>query len=151
MTSVKVLEMYVLAVINSKLKILRERVYNRCANAVQTARYLVSAAAELTACVQYRINNGRRRNTLLWVNARRDTASVIGNSDYVALEYLDIYLRTVACKSLVDSIVNYLVYKVVQTARTCRADVHTRSFAHSLKSLEHLYLIFVIVVALIHL
>ena len=143
--------MYVLAVINSKLEPFRQRVNNRSADAVQTAGYLISAAAELTACVQYRINNGRRRNTLLWVNARRDTASVIGNSDYVALEYLDIYLRTVACKSLVDSIVNYLINKVVKSPRACRADVHTRSFAHSLKSLEHLYLIFVIVVALIHL
>ena len=79
----------------------------------------------------------------------RDTASVIGNSDNIAFQYLNGYLGTVACQRFVDRVVHYLVNEVVESPGTCRADVHTRSFADRFKSFEDLYVVFIVVVVLL--
>ena len=55
------------------------RIYNRRTDTVQTARYLVSAAAEFTAGVKNCKYNFDCRNTLLWVNTDRNTTTVICN------------------------------------------------------------------------
>ena len=96
LTAFKALEVDMLAVVNGKLEVFRECVNNRRANAVQTACHLISAAAaELTACVEYSINNGSRGDALLGVYTRRDTASVINYPYNVIGEYIDDYLGAV--------------------------------------------------------
>lgn len=142
MTAVfKTLEVYLLAVIYSKLKPLGKCIYNRRTNAVQTARNLISAAAEFTACVQYRIYDCSGTYLLLGVNTRRNTTSVIRNLYNVTGEYLYVNFCTIACECLVNSIIDYLVYKVVQTALTSRTDIHTGSFSYCLKTLKYLDII----------
>ena len=107
------------SVINCKLKIFREGVYYRRTNAVKSACYLISAAAELSTCVENGINYRCSRYFLLWVYTCRDTTSVIGNSDNVPGKYLYFYLSAISCQCLIDSVVNYLVDKVVKSLWTC--------------------------------
>ena len=86
------LEIHVLAVANLDLEPLGKRVNNRCAYAVQTARYLVTAAAELAARVEHGENDCNGRQTRLAVNSYGDTASVVGDADNVARLDNDVYL-----------------------------------------------------------
>ena len=81
------------------------------ADAVQTAGDLVAVAAEL-----------------------------ILDADNIAREYLNIDIRAEARESFVYGVVDYLIHKVVQAARTRRADVHTGALADRLKSLKNLNL-----------
>ena len=116
---------------------------------METAGYLVAAAAEFTACVEYGINDCCSRYALLRVYTYGDASSVIGNADYIALKYLYGYLGTVACKGFVYGVVHNLVNEVVESAGTCGTDVHTRSFADCLQSFEDLYVVFIVVVVLL--
>ena len=119
-------------------------VYNRCTNTVQTAGNLVSLATELTARVEHGIYNLKGGKAKLLIHTRGDASSVVlygyaavaveGNRDAV----------TLTRKRLVNGVVHYLVYKVVQTPDRGRADIHTRSFSDRLKSLKDLYLAIVI-------
>ena len=138
-----------LTVIDSQLKVFRQRIYNRSTDSVKTSCYLISAAAEFSACVEDSINNCSRRNLLLRVYTCRNTTSVIGNSDNIARQKFYIYERAVACKSLVDSVINDLINQMMQSLRSCRADVHTRSLSYRFKTFKYLYLIFVIVIVLV--
>ena len=52
---------------------------DRGAHAVQTARDLVTAAAEFAARVQFGVDHLERRDPLFGVDARRDAASVVGD------------------------------------------------------------------------
>ena len=110
------------------------------ADAVQTAGDLVAVAAELTAGVQDGQNDRHGGDAHLFVHAHRDTASVILDADNIAREYLNIDIRAEARKSFVYGVVDYLIHKVVQTARARRADVHTGALADRLKSLKNLNL-----------
>ena len=47
-----------------------------------------------------------------------------------------------ARKRLVDGVIDYFVYKMMQTSHRRCADIHTGAFADGLKPLEHLYLTF---------
>ena len=82
----KTLEMDMLAVLYGQFEPFGKCIYYRCANAVKTACDLISAAAELTACVEYRINYRCGRNALFRVDTRRDSSTVIGNFDNIAGE-----------------------------------------------------------------
>lgn len=142
MTAVfKTLEMYLLTIIYSKLKPFRKCIYNRRTYAVQTAGNLISASAELTACMKYRIYDSSRTYLFLRMNACRYTTSVIGYFNNISGQYLNVYFGTIACKGFVYGIVHYLVYKVMQTAFTCRADIHTRSFSYRFKTFKYLNII----------
>src|SRR5699024_2863758 len=67
---------------------------NRSAHTVQTAGYLVSAAAELTACVKNGEDNLYSGNPFFLVDAHRDPSSVIPHSDGVIFIYK--YLNGIA-------------------------------------------------------
>ena len=110
------------------------------ADAVQTAGDLVAVAAELTAGVQDGQDDRHGGDAHLFVHAHRDTASVILDADNIAREYLNIDIRAEARESFVYGVVDYLIHKVVQAARTRRADVHTGALADRLKSLKNLNL-----------
>ena len=96
---VEALEMDMLSVLYSKLQPFGQSIYNRRTNAVETARYLISAAAELSACVKNGINNGSCGYALLGVDTRRNTTSVIRYLDNIPLEDIYGYLRAVACSA----------------------------------------------------
>ncbi len=115
---------------------LAERVDHRRADAVQPARDLVAAAAELAARVQLGEHQLEPGLLLGGVHVDRDAAAVVdhrhrvvavqGHDDGVALPR----------ESLVDGVVDDLADEVVQTARVGRADVHPGALAHRLEPLE---------------
>ena len=65
-------------------------------DAMQTARHLISAAAEFAACVQNRIDDGCRRDALFRVNARRNAASIVDDTDDILRQNLHINAVAVA-------------------------------------------------------
>ena len=88
--------------VNFNFKPLRKRVYNRRADAVKTARNLVSAAAELTACVKNGEYYLESAFTCLFLDVNGNTASVIRNADDIALFDINLDVSTVSCKRFVD-------------------------------------------------
>ena len=135
------LEVDILAVADSDLEPFGQRVDDRCTDAVQTAGHLISAAAELTAGMQYGKDDRDRGQTHLGIDADRDTAAVILNADDVAGQDRNIDLIAIACQRLVDRVVDDLIDQMMQTAFTGGAYVHTGAFTDSFESLEYLDLV----------
>ncbi len=126
---------------------LGERVDDRQADAVQAARHLVAAAAELAAGVQLGQHHLQRRALLGGMHVDGDAAPVVehrhravgvqGGDDQVA----------VAGQGLVDGVVDQLPDEVVQAPVVGRADVHAGTAAHRLQPLQHLDLLRPVVAA----
>ena len=111
---------------------------------MKTACDLISAAAELTSCVEDSINYRCGGDALFRVDTGRDSSSVIGNFDNIAGENFYIDLGAVACERFIDSVIDYFIYKMMKSLRTGRTDVHTRSYSYRFKSFQDLNLIFII-------
>ena len=69
---------------------------------MQTARNLVTAAAELAACMENGEYNRNGRKSCFAVYADGNTTSVVGYSDDVAVLDYNVDFGAVACKSLVN-------------------------------------------------
>ena len=123
-------------------KPLGQRVNAGHTHAVQTAAYLVSAAAELTARVQLGKTQFHRRYAFLFVNAAGNTASVVFDGKRTVFVYGNIYVIAVTCQRFVDRVIYNLDGQVMQPLDVSRADVHTRSFANRFQSFQNLYLLF---------
>ena len=122
-----------------------QRVDNRRADAVQAARHLVSAAAELTARVQLGEHQRHSRDPELWVDTRGDAASIVPHADDVPLQDFHLDFGTDARECLVDRVIDDLIDQVVQAPWPRRPDVHARAFAHRFKPFEYLYVVFIVV------
>ena len=96
------LEVNIFAVTNLDFEPLGKCVYNRRTYAVQTARNLVTASAEFSAGVENCEYNRYSRESCFAVDTDRNTTSVVGYSDDVAVLDYDVDFGAVACKSLVD-------------------------------------------------
>ena len=117
----------------------RQRVHDRHADAVQAARDLVAAAAELAARVQRGHHDlGRRLALVLRVLVDRDAAAVVGDAHAAVGQQRHVDARADAGHRLVDRVVDDLPDQVVQAGRAGRTDVHARPFAHRIEALEHL-------------
>ena len=105
-------------------------------DAVQPAGDRVARAAELAAGVQHGQDDLDGRPTLALDDADGDAAAVVDDADTpVGLQrHLDVV--AVPGERLVDRVVHDLVHQVVQTTRTGRADVHARTLADRLETLE---------------
>ena len=117
---------------------LGKRVYNRRAYAVETTGNLITAAAELTACMQHGKDNFQRGTARLRLNVYRDTAAVIGDGDGVALVDGDSDLTAITRQGFVDGVIHDFVHQVMKARRRRGADVHTGALADSLKTFQYL-------------
>ena len=108
------------------------------ADAVQTAGNLVAPAAELSARVQHRVDDLERWLARLLLNVHGDAAAVIGHTDALAVFDGDLDMRAEARERLVDGVIHDLVYKVMQTARARRADVHAWAHTHRFQTFKDL-------------
>src|SRR6185436_16143260 len=114
-----------------------QRVDDRDADAVQSARHLVAAAvAELAAGVEHGEDHLEGRPALLLHRRNRDAATVVDDGDRVVGMDRDVDLRGVAGQGLVDGVVDHLVDEVMQTAHAGRPDVHAGALADGLETLE---------------
>jgi len=106
-------------------------------DAVEAARDLVAAAAELAAGVEDRVHD------LEGVLAGRmlpdgDATAVVHHDDRSVLPDRDLDLRRMAGHRLVDRVVDHLPYEVVETPKIGRADVHARPASDRLEPFEDL-------------
>ena len=124
----------------------REGVDDGRADAVQSARDRVAAAAELAAGVQHGEHDLDGRLALGLVDVDRDAAPVVDAADSAVGKDRDDDRVAVAGHRLVDRVVDDLLHEVVETARTGRADVHAGALADRLESFEHLDLVGPVVV-----
>src|SRR5215207_937108 len=120
-----------------QLELLGERVDYRDADAVQSARDLVSTAvAELAAGVQRGQNDLRGGLALLLHPIHGDPAAVVRHGDAVVRVEGDRDLLGVARDRLVHGVVHNLVDEMVEAAGAGGADVHAGSLADGLEALE---------------
>ena len=92
---------------------LRQRVHDRHADAVQTARHLVGAVLELAAGVQHRQRDFGGRLAAL-VHVGRNAAAVVDDGDRVVEMNRDVDFGTEAGERFVDRVVDDLVNQVMQ-------------------------------------
>ena len=75
------------------------------------------------------------------VDAYGDTAAVIDDRDAVSLVDDDLYFRTETGQSLIHRIVHDLIYQMMESPYGSASDVHSRSFADCLQTLQDLDLV----------
>src|SRR5690606_10877185 len=115
----------------------RQGVDHRHTYAVQTAGDLVGVVVELTTGVQHSHDDLGGRNTFLFMNIDRNTATVVlyGNG-FVGVDD-DADFRTVTSQSLIDGVIHQLKDHVMQAGAIVGiTDVHTGPFAHRVESFE---------------
>ena len=119
------------------VELLRQRVDDRDADAVEAAGDLVAAAvAELAAGVENGQHDLDGRLALLLHHRDGDAAAVVDDRDRVVGVDRDVDLVAVAGQRLVDRVVDDLVDQVVQPARAGRSDVHARPLADGLEPFQ---------------
>ena len=119
-------------------ELLRERVDDGDADAVQAAGHLVGVVVELAACVQDGEDDLEGRLLLGLVDVDGDATTVIDDGDRVVGMHRDRDLGAVAGHGLVNRVVDDLPHEVVKTRGRGGTDVHARSHADGLEALEDL-------------
>ncbi len=132
------LTVYLAVFIDLDVQPFGKRVDARHTDAVQTARHLVSAAAELTARVQLGQNDLDRRHLFFGVYLDGYAAPVVRDGDRAVARDLDEYLVAVPRERFVDGVIDYLGYEVMQTVFVGRTDIHARTLANGLEPLQYL-------------
>ena len=127
--------------INAHLKPVRQRIYNGCTNAVQTAGYLVPSAAELSACVQHRKDNLNGRKARLMIDADRNTTAVVDDGDGVVRVNRNVNIFAVSCQCLVYRVVDNLIDQMVKSPCGGTADIHTWALPYGFQTLQNLNLV----------
>ena len=105
---------------------------------METARHLVSVAAELTACMQdgeYDLDSG---DLFLGMLIDGDTATVVPNGDRVVFADPNLDFAAVTRKRLVDGVVDNLVHEMMEAAGAGGADVHAGTHADRFETLQNL-------------
>ena len=124
--------------LDGHVELVRERVDDRDADAVQAAGDLVAAAlAELAAGVQDREHDLEGGLALLLHLRDGDAAAVVDDGHRVVRVDRHRDGVAVARERLVHRVVHNLIDKVVQPAHPGRADVHARTLADGLEALEN--------------
>ena len=122
------------------LQLLGERVHDRHADAVQSARHLVGVLVEFATRVQHRHRELDAGNFFGGMDVDRNSAAVIDDGDRIVGVDRHVDHRRMARQRFVDRVVDYFVNQVVETSRGRRADVHAGTFANCLETFENLYL-----------
>jgi hypothetical protein len=133
------LAMLVAVAIDRQRQMIRQRVDDRHADAVQPAGNLVAVVVEFAAGVEHRHHDFGRRAPFFGLDADRDAAPVVDHADRaVAVDrHLDVIAES--GQRLVDRVVDDFENHVMQTGSIIGvADVHARPLANGLESLQDL-------------
>ncbi len=116
----------------------RQGVDHRNADPVQPARHLVGILVEFPAGVELGHDDLGRRHALLFVDAGRNAAPVVGDgAGAVGVERHRHELR-IAAQRFVDRIVDDLVDHMMQAGAVVRvADIHARPLADCVEAAQH--------------
>ena len=115
----------------------RERIDAAHAHPVETARNFVTVGIELPAGMQLGHHHLRRRHAFFFVDAHRDSASIVDHRNGVIVvdDYRD--FRGKAAQSFIYRVIDYFIHQVVETHLARRADIHRRTQPHRLQPFEH--------------
>src|SRR5215469_9733022 len=117
-------------------KLFAQRVDDRGAHAVQTARHLVNAAIELAARVQNRVHDFQCRALLRRMHIDGDAAAVIFNRDPIVAMNDDVDFIAEAGQCLVHRVVDDFNHQVMESALGGIADIHARTLAYRFEPLQ---------------
>ncbi len=120
-------------------KVGSQRIDHRYADTVQTARCIISFAAEFTARMQRRHNHFKGGFVFIFrVRVNRNTAPIIAHGQAIALHELDFDKAGMTGHRFVHRIVDDLGEEMVHGAAVCAANIHARAAAHRLQPFKHL-------------
>ena len=120
-------------------QIVGQRVDDRDADAVQTARRGVDLAVELAAGMQRGEDDFERRLVLEFgVRIDRDAAAVVAHQDLVARQHLQPDRVGVAGDGLVHRIVQHLGHEMMHGPFVGAADIHAGALADGFEPFQHL-------------
>ena len=120
------------------LQIVRKSVYAGYTDTMETSGNLIAVLAELTSGMKDCQHDLESRTVFLLMHSCRNTTTVILYRDGVILIDKHFNVRTVACESLINTIVHNLIYKMVETSFADITDIHRRSLSHRLKAFQNL-------------
>src|SRR5581483_6946468 len=120
---------------------LGERVHDRDPDAVEAARNLVAAFAELPAGMEDRHDDLDGRQLLLGVDVDRDPAAVVLDGARAVLVEDDRDVLRVSRERFVDGVVHGFVDELVEPPLGGVADIHAGALANSLEAFEDLDLL----------
>ena len=122
------------AALDPHLEVLRQRVDDRDAHTVQSARKAVVLVRELAAGVQLREDELDAGHLFLRMHVDRHAATVVLDFERAVAEQAHAHLLRVAFDRLVDAVVDDLVREVV---RPRGVGVHAGPAAHGLEAAKH--------------
>ena len=96
--------------------------------------YLVGATVELSARMEHRVNNSLCRLLFCRMHIHRNSSSVIRNCCRSVFINRDGNIITIACKMLVNRVIDYFLNQMIKTASACISDIHTRTQSDRFKS-----------------
>ena len=129
------------ALFDLNIEPLGKRVYYGSADAVKTAGHFVTAAAELAARMQLGKDKIYGISSCLVIDSYRDSSPVVLDSTASVIIDRHFNVRAVTCKRFIDRVIHDFIHKMVKTSCRSCSDVHARSLADSLESLEDLNII----------
>ena len=94
------------------------------ADSVKTSGNLVAVLVELTSGMKHRENDLESRPVLLRVHIGRDSSSIVLDTYGIILGYRHLDMVAEAGHRLVNTIVNHLIYKMMQSSHTYISNVH---------------------------
>ena len=127
------------------LEVLRQRIDDGQADAVQAAGDLVGALVELAAGVQLGEHDLGSRQLLGGVDVNGNAAAVVDHGDAVVDVDGDLDAVALAGERLVDGVVDDLVDEVMETSLGGVSDVHAGALPDSFQPLENLDLVGLVV------
>ena len=136
---------------NRQFEVIRQRIDDRHADAVQTAGDLVGRVIELTAGMEHRHDDFGGGNALLGVHIDGNTASVVGNRHRFVGVHRDDDLVAVPGQRLIDGVVHDLEHHVMQSAAIIGVtDIHSGALANRIEALQDFDFAGIVYVVLSH-
>ena len=123
---------------NFDFEIVAERVDDRRADPMQSARNFVRTLFELTAGVQHRMHDFQRRSLFRRMHIDRNSTAVVLDRDPIVAQNYDVDLVAETGQRLVNRVVDDLGNEMMQAPLGGIADVHSGAFANRFESLENL-------------
>ena len=108
------------------------------ADSVESSGHFVAVLVELASGMEDGHHYLQCGTMLLRMHSGRDASSVVGDLDGIVGEDGHTDLGAIAGHRLIDTIVNNLINKMMESPLADVTDVHRRSFPHRLKPFQHL-------------
>ena len=119
-------------------EILRQRVDDRHADAMQSAGNLVRVIIEFSAGMQFRHNHFDRRYIFFFMNTDRNSTAIIQHTDAVVRVNGHFNLIAKTGHGFIDAVIDDFIYQMMQGFHIGAADIHPRSATYSFQPFKNL-------------